>query len=114
MSEGDAFWKSPRKDRRIDPSGLNLAREGLLLVMRVEGHRDSKTKAHPRTQILMSLHPEMNGGHAKPRCRREVTPEVILALEVSRWRRGHAGGHPRTRGIKMMKGLRQRSTRSVM
>jgi hypothetical protein len=59
MSDGDAFLESPLKNHRINSMGLNLACEGLLLGMQAEGHRDSKTEAHPRIQIFTNLRPEM-------------------------------------------------------
>jgi hypothetical protein len=43
--------ESPRKNRRIGSSGLNLACKGLLLGMWAKGHGDSKTEAHPQVQI---------------------------------------------------------------
>jgi hypothetical protein len=51
--------ESPRKNRRIGSSGLNLTCEGLLLGMRAGGHGDSQTEAHPQIQILMNLRSAM-------------------------------------------------------
>jgi hypothetical protein len=99
--------ESPRKNHRIDSSGLNLSCEGLLLGMWAGGHRDSNTEAHPRIQILMSLRFTMTtathihllrGIESSTRRslgadraedswhRWEIAPKVVSAPEASGWR----------------------------
>jgi hypothetical protein len=77
----------------IGSSGLNIACERLLLGMRGKGRRD------PKTKVATHLHPFLQdqAEHDEVGRRLEVVPGVIPAPEASKWRRGRAGGYPRTR-----------------
>jgi hypothetical protein len=93
--------ESPYKNRKIGSLGSNLACEGLRLGMRVEGHKDSKTEAHPRLRMQMNLRSRMKDHThtfapflqgqvttTEPWYGREAGPEVTPVPSVSRRRRG--------------------------
>jgi hypothetical protein len=73
--------------------------------MQAEGHRDSKIKAHPRVHISMNLHLKM-----------KVAAHLLLSTRSSQPHEaqaeagGYVRGHFCTRGFKMVKGSRWRSS----